>query len=217
MLLEAVFMGEKPLPCVRSKFQEPALTPGNLLGSIHGVKQPLTPSIPMENNKMQGSTLKKSLTLLPVALGVMLACSAQAAITTETDFGTLSFAGDAEINLNTRSNDQLDGQTKSPAYNQAEESFEKNETWGQDGRILLTIGGIKTLESGKFAQVQVQPAVNMDGGFQSDDAWFGFGQTNDWMFKVGHFEAFDLYPNGMDIFVDQAGNSADGSYSDDRA
>ena len=72
MLLEVVFMGEKPLPCVRSKFREPALTPGNLLGSIHGVKQPLTPSIPMENNKMQGSTLKKSLTLLPVALGVML-------------------------------------------------------------------------------------------------------------------------------------------------
>lgn len=131
--------------------------------------------------------------------------------------GTLTFGGDAEINLNTRSNDQLKGQTKSPAYHQAADSFEKKETWGQDGRILFDIGSIKNLDNNYFAQIHVAPSVNMDGGFGADDAWFGFGQKNDWMFKVGHLEAYDLYPNGMDIFVDQAGNSADGSYSDERA
>lgn len=47
-----------------------------------------------------------------------------------------------------------------------------------------------------------------------DDAAFYFGKENDWLMKIGRFEAYDMFPLNQDTFVEYSGNTANDLYSD---
>jgi len=124
----------------------------------------------------------------------------------------LKFHGDVEFNL--------DGASRTGSLTSAKTSANKNwapgdkERWDINGRILLSIDGIQRSSNDQFAGFTVQPLADMNGKMNLDDAAFFFGQQQDWLVKVGRFEAYDMFPLNQDTFIEYSGNTANDLYSD---
>ncbi|MGL5947901.1 MAG: carbohydrate porin [Aeromonas sp.] len=111
--------------------------------------------------------------------------------------GKLTFAGDVEFNL--------DYQDK--------KGQDKDFDLDQDGRILLDIGGVRETARGVDILFKAQPLLDTTGSVNLDDAWIGFEKKNDWMLKIGRFEAYDMFPVGQDTFLEYSGDSANDLYT----
>jgi hypothetical protein len=130
-------------------------------------------------------TMKKLNVLVPSVLALFVASAAHAGATFDTPQGKLNIGGDVEYDVTaSHANDSAvtDHQTAS-------------------GRILLDINGERVLSNGNYAGFKLNPVWTQQGSNGSDDVWFGFGVKNDWGFKIGHFEAFDLSPAGQDTYT----------------
>lgn len=124
----------------------------------------------------------------------------------------LKFYGDVEFNLDGASRTGSLTSLKTSANNKIAPS--EKERWDVNGRILLGVEGVQHSNNGKYAGFTVQPLADMNGEMNLDDAAFYFGKENDWLMKVGRFEAYDMFPLNQDTFVEYSGNTANDLYSD---
>jgi len=124
----------------------------------------------------------------------------------------LKFYGDVEFNLDSASRTGSLTSLKKNANKKLAPS--ERERWDVNGRILLGVDGVQHSSNGKYAGFTVQPLADMNGKMNLDDAAFYFGKENDWLMKVGRFEAYDMFPLNQDTFVEYSGNTANDLYSD---
>lgn len=120
-------------------------------------------------------------------------------------YGDLKIYGDVEINM--------DAESRRGTLSKLNED-KTTEQWDMDGRILIGFDGIRKMDNGQFAGFSIQPLADLYGKMNLDDAWFNFGQENDWKIKVGRFEAADMFPLNQDTFVEHSGNTANDLYTD---
>jgi hypothetical protein len=134
-------------------------------------------------------TMKKTLNVLvPSVLALFVASAAHAGATFDTPQGKLNIGGDVEYDVTADNFNEGHG-------------ADATDSQHADGRLLLDINGERVLSNGNYAGFKLNPLWNQQGGTGSDDVWFGFGVKNDWGFKLGHFEAYDLSPAGQDTYV----------------
>ncbi len=132
--------------------------------------------------------MKKLNVLVPSVLALFVASAAHAGATFDTPQGKLNLGGDVEFDVT--------------ADNYSEgHNADATDTQQVGGRILVDISGERALANGNYANFKVNPLYGQKGEKNLDDAWFGFGVKNDWGFKIGHFEAYDLSPAGQDTYV----------------
>jgi hypothetical protein len=131
-------------------------------------------------------TMKKLNVLVPSVLALFVASAAHAGATFDTPQGKLNIGGDVEYDV-TASHQNADAVTDHQTAS---------------GRILLDVNGERVLANGNYAGFKLNPMWGQQGDDKgADDAWFGFGVKNDWGFKIGHFEAYDLSPAGQDTYT----------------
>nr|WP_321241904.1 carbohydrate porin [uncultured Tolumonas sp.] len=132
--------------------------------------------------------MKKTLNVLvPSVLALFVASAAHAGATFDTPQGKLILGGDVEYNLDA-------------THNNADALVTDNQS--ANGRILVDIEGERALANGNYAAFKVNPTFDTNAVEGSgEDAWFGFGVKNDWGFKMGHYEAYDLSVAGQDTFT----------------
>ena len=136
--------------------------------------------------------MKKLNVLVPSVLALFVASAAHAGATFDTPQGKLNIGGDVEYNLDA----QNFGDTDSALGNTVSDVQSAN------GRILLDINGERVLANGNFAGFKINPVYTTNGDYgDGEDSWFSFGVKNDWAFKMGHYEAYDLSPAGQDTYV----------------
>lgn len=87
----------------------------------------------------------------------------------------------------------------------------------QDGRILIEFSGEKYTANGHYVGVKAQPLFESTGNVALDDAYLEFGKKESWSIKAGRFEAYDMFPVGLDVFLDYSGDTANDLYSDGAA
>jgi hypothetical protein len=133
-------------------------------------------------------TMKKLNVLVPSVLALFVASAAHAGATFDTPQGKLNIGGDVEYDVTADNFNEGHG-------------ADATDSQHADGRLLLDINGERVLSNGNYAGFKLNPLWNQQGGTGSDDVWFGFGVKNDWGFKLGHFEAYDLSPAGQDTYV----------------
>lgn len=124
----------------------------------------------------------------------------------------LKFYGDVEFNLDSAS--RTGSLTSLKTNTNKKLAPSERERWGVNGRILLGVDGVQHSSNGKYAGFTVQPLADMNGKMNLDDAAFYFGKENDWLMKIGRFEAYDMFPLNQDTFVEYSGNTANDLYSD---
>lgn len=138
----------------------------------------------------------------------------------QTDVPELTLNKDAELKFHGDVEFNLDGASRTGSLTSAKTSANKNwapgdkERWDINGRILLSIDGIQRSSNDQFAGFTAQPLADMNGKMNLDDAAFFFGQQQDWLVKVGRFEAYDMFPLNQDTFIEYSGNTANDLYSD---
>lgn len=134
-------------------------------------------------------------------------------VANNSDWGTLKLYGDVEFNIDGASRK---GQITSMHTQAGDGSgdFKDKERWDLNGRLLIGLDGERALSNGNRAGFKVQPLANMSGSMGLDDAVFYFGQDNKWNFKIGRYEAYDMFPLNQDTFVEHSGNSANDLYAD---
>ncbi len=138
----------------------------------------------------------------------------------QTDVPKLTLNKDAELKFHGDVEFNLDGASRTGSLTSAKTSANKNwapgdkERWDINGRILLSIDGIQRSSNDQFAGFTAQPLADMNGKMNLDDAAFFFGQQQDWLVKVGRFEAYDMFPLNQDTFIEYSGNTANDLYSD---
>lgn len=138
--------------------------------------------------------MKKLNVLVPSVLALFVASAAHAGATFDTPQGKLSVGGDVEFDVT------ADNFGENTDHNSVVADATDSQTAG--GRILLDINGERALANGNYAAFKLNPMWGQQGDNKgADDAWFGFGVKNDWGFKIGHFEAYDLSPAGQDTYV----------------
>jgi len=124
----------------------------------------------------------------------------------------LKFYGDVEFNFDGASRTGSLTSVKTRANNHWAPGDREN--WDINGRILLGIDGKQQSTNGQYAGFTVQPLADMNGKMNLDDAVFFFGQQQQWLVKVGRFEAYDMFPLNQDTFIEYSGNTANDLYSD---
>lgn len=124
----------------------------------------------------------------------------------------MKFYGDVEFNLDSAS--RTGSLTSLKTNTNKKLAPSERERWGVNGRILLGVDGVQHSSNGKYAGFTVQPLADMNGKMNLDDAAFYFGKENDWLMKIGRFEAYDMFPLNQDTFVEYSGNTANDLYSD---
>lgn len=127
--------------------------------------------------------------------------------------GMLKLYGDVEFNIDAASRK---GQITSmqTQYGRQSDNFSDKERWDINGRILIGVDGERKLDNGNYAGFSVQPLANMSGNIGLDDAVFYFGKEDKWKYKIGRYEAYDMFPLNQDTFVEHSGNSANDLYAD---
>nr|WP_319556674.1 carbohydrate porin [uncultured Vibrio sp.] len=116
--------------------------------------------------------------------------------------GNFSIGGNVEINVNF----------------QDRESNENNDTeFNQDGRVLIEFSGEKYTNKNYYVGVKAQPLFESTGNIALDDAYFEFGKKDIWSIKAGRFETYDMFPVGLDVFLDYSGDTANDLYTDGAA
>ena len=138
--------------------------------------------------------MKKTLNVLvPSVLALFVASAAHAGATFDTPQGKLNIGGDVEYDLTA----QNFGDTNSGNPTESVSDVQK-----ASGRIIFDVNGERVLSNGNFAGFKINPAYGTNGEYLSgEDSWFSFGVKNDWAFKMGHYEAYDLSPAGQDTYV----------------
>lgn len=131
---------------------------------------------------------------------------------TNTDWGKLKLYGDVEYNIDAASKKgQL---TSMHSMSGNKDSFSDRERWDLNGRILIGVDGERELKNGNYAGFRVQPMADMTGKMNLDDAVFYFGQRDKWQYKIGRYEAYDMFPLNQDTFIEYSGNTANDLYGD---
>lgn len=138
--------------------------------------------------------------VLPTLLALFVSGAAHAGAVFDTPQGKLSIGGDVELDM-------------LAAKNPADATTQDN--WDITGRILLNVAGERLVSGNRFASFQIQPLMHNNGTVDTDDAWFSFGEKQNWAFKVGRYEAYDMFPLGQDTFVDYGDSSKNNGFSDD--
>ncbi|MDK9759520.1 carbohydrate porin, partial [Vibrio sp. D173a] len=130
------------------------------------------------------NTLKMSL----AAASVMAAMTANAGISiVDTEEGNFSVGGNVELNFN---------------YQDRESHGNNDSEFNQDGRVLIEFAGEKYTSNGHYVGVKAQPLFESTGNIALDDAYFEFGKKDGWAIKAGRFEAYDMFPVGLDVFLE---------------
>ncbi|NAZ44957.1 porin [Vibrio toranzoniae] len=145
------------------------------------------------------NTLKMSL----AAASVMAAMTANAGISiVDTEEGNFSVGGNVELNFN---------------YQNRESHDNNDSEFNQDGRVLIEFSGEKYTSTGHYVGVKAQTLFESTGNITLDDAYFEFGQKDGWAIKAGRFEAYDMFPVGLDVFLEYSGDTANDLYSEGAA
>ncbi len=132
---------------------------------------------------------------LTLAAGlVAFSTGALAGIATEGEMGTFNISGDVEFDIDYRDRDDSEYR------------------FYQGGRVLVQFDGYREMGNGYAAEFNAQALFGIDG-LGMDDAYLAFGKVDGWNLKVGRFEAYDMFPNGQDTFLEHAGDSNNGEYS----
>lgn len=134
------------------------------------------------------------------------------AIEWQTAQGDLKLYGDIEFNADVASKKHQLTSTKTTAQKDFDAS--DIDRWDLNGRILIGLDGKRVLENQHYAGFSVQPLADLSGKVNLDDATFYFGKQTDWQFKIGRFEAYDMFPLGQDTFIEYSGNTSNDLYSD---
>ncbi|MFB0975924.1 MAG: carbohydrate porin, partial [Tolumonas sp.] len=138
--------------------------------------------------------MKKLNVLVPSVLALFVASAAHAGATFDTPQGKLNIGGDVEYDLTAQNfGDTNVGNTAGESVSDVQKA---------SGRIIFDVNGERVLSNGNFAGFKINPAFGTNGDYLSgEDSWFSFGVKNDWAFKMGHYEAYDLSPAGQDTYV----------------
>lgn len=146
--------------------------------------------------------MNKLFRLSLLKLCLVSAFSSQASVfILDTEQGNFSIGADIELNFNYQNRESQETDTT---------DFDE---FNQDGRVLVEFAG--THYAGEhYVSFKAQPLMQTSGGVGLDDAYFQFGKTNGWAVKTGRFEAFDMFPLGMDVFIDYTGDTANDLYYD---
>lgn len=131
--------------------------------------------------------------LVPSIIALFVASAAHAGATFDTPQGKLSIGGDVEYNVNASHRNATVTDNSADGHG--------TDTRDNDGRIEINFTGERVLSNGNFAGFNVSPLWNPNGGNGVEDAWVAMGVKNDWMLKVGRFEAYDLTPAGQDTWA----------------
>jgi len=126
-------------------------------------------------------------------------------------FDNLKLYGDVEFNIDGASRT---GQLISARNGDDNKWNGGNERWDVNGRLLIGLDGYRRNDNGQFSGFSVQPTADLTGSMGVDDAAFFFGEEQNWMAKVGRFEAYDMFPLNQDTFIEYSGNTANDLYAD---
>lgn len=134
------------------------------------------------------------------AVCVSFALSANAGISiVDNEQGNFSIAGNVELNFN---------------YRDRESNPSGDQEFNQDGRVLIEFAGEKYTNNDHFVGVKAQPLFESTGNVVLDDAYFEFGKKEGWAIKAGRFEAADMFPVGLDVFLEYSGDTSNDLYTD---
>ncbi|RKF18490.1 porin [Alginatibacterium sediminis] len=152
----------------------------------------------MKNSKLLPSAL---------ALALMSSFASHAGIAiVDNEQGRFAIGGDVEFDFDYRD--------KKGNPNQTPEAGPNDNSYGQGGRVLIDFDGLRTLDNGNYLRVNVELLAETTGNAGIDNAFFAFGGQDSWMVKAGRYEAFDMFPKGMDVFLETTGNTSDEQYND---
>lgn len=151
---------------------------------------------------------RSTFALLPLtaAISLLMAGTATAGMTYETENGSLTFGGDVELDINANNSQDTDTTIFG-------EDIDTSDEYGQTGRVLLDLSGERRTAS-HYVSFKAQSLLGTDGGVGVDDAWLAIGNNQGGEVKVGRFEAYDLFPLGQDVFVQYNGDTSNGLYDD---
>lgn len=141
--------------------------------------------------------------ILKLSISWILASSTMAAHAgisiIDNEKGNFSIGGNVELNFN---------------YQDRDSNENGKSEFNQDGRVLVEFEGERYTESGYFVGVKAQPLFGSTGDVNLDDAYFEFGKVDGWKIKAGRFEAYDMFPVGLDVFLEYSGDTSNNLYSD---
>lgn len=138
-----------------------------------------------------------------VAVLTTTALSANAGIKIlDNDQGHFSIGGDVELDFNYQDRDSTQGSSSE---------------FNQDGRILVEFSGERYSNSGHFVGVNVESLFRTDGDVGVDDVYLTFGKKDGWAITAGRFEAYDMFPVGLDVFLEYSGDTSNDLYTDGSA
>ncbi|MEQ4625425.1 carbohydrate porin [Providencia manganoxydans] len=126
--------------------------------------------------------------------------------------GELNMYGDIELNMDGSSRKGQITSIRTAVSKSA--SGGKNDNWDINGRILLGFEGKHYLANGNMAGFKAEPLAEADGGMGLDDAFFYFGNKDNWKIKVGRYEGYSMFPLEQDIFISYSGNTSNSLYTD---
>ncbi|HBC3928695.1 TPA: carbohydrate porin [Vibrio parahaemolyticus] len=134
------------------------------------------------------------------AVCVSFALSANAGVKIiDNELGNFSIAGNVELNFN---------------YRDRESNASDDQEFNQDGRVLIEFAGEKYTDKDYFVGVKAQPLFESTGKVVLDDAYFEFGKKDGWAIKAGRFEGTDMFPVGLDVFLEYSGDTSNDLYTD---
>ena len=70
---------------------------------------------------------------------------------------------------------------------------------GDDSRLLVAGQWRASQENGNFVTAVGEALLQTTGNLAMDDAFFAFGNKDNWFLQIGRFEAMDLFPLGKDV------------------
>ncbi|ENM5729275.1 carbohydrate porin [Vibrio mimicus] len=144
--------------------------------------------------------MKNIFKLSVAAIFVSTATAANAGISiVDNEKGNFSIGGDIELNFN---------------FQDRESNTNDSNEFNQDGRVRMVFSGEKYTRSAYYVGVKAQPLFKSTGDITLDDAYFEFGQKEGWAVKAGRYEAYDMFPVGLDVFLEYSGDTANDLYVD---
>ncbi|ELY5180547.1 carbohydrate porin [Vibrio cholerae] len=147
--------------------------------------------------------MKNTLKVALAATSVLTAITAHAGISiVDNEKGNFFVGGNVELNFN---------------FQDRESNRDGDNEFNQDGRVLIEFAGEKYTSNDHYVGVKAQPLFTTTGDVVLDDAYFEFGKKESWAIKAGRFEAYDMFPVGLDVFLDYSGDTANDLYTDNYA
>ncbi len=145
--------------------------------------------------------VKYKISLLSILMSTAISANAGISIV-DSNEGKFSVGGNVELNFN---------------FQDRESNVIDDSEFNQDGRVLIEFSGKKYSSSEHYVGIKAQPLFESTGNIALDDAYFEFGKKDGWAVKAGRFEAYDMFPVGLDVFLDYSGDTANDLYTDGAA